>query len=292
MSKLLIRSKRLPYFEGMSTDNRLGYFKRGDRLPILEVERSGGISWVRTDKGWVVAQQGKTVYAVIEESKISAPSIGSIPDMIAPPDRVDWSEFSTLLPDAREGRYILRGAQMPSQPNGRKLPSKVMGTERINCTNFTVWLVPHAMGFELSRDDYAAWQNFGGTDVPKKIGYGPGVCVNQGMGKKVTLSPDELPASGSVYLIQHFKGNGGHSWLLLDTDPDTGRILTLEATKAWGVDGVGWAGVGSLRDVPNPGDSWRTEGVKWTSRMKGHRILACRLNVSHKSLRKWLSGSE
>lgn len=270
----------IPVFPAPSTKGRTGTLQKGARLPVLKQEKIRDVYWAHTPQGWVVLRDGWGTYSVLEESpEVLKPLTGNL----AP-----WSAFSDMLPAVAPATYKLRGAQVAGQPKGKRIPSSRIGNDSTNCTNFTVWLVPHALGFELSNTDYAAWQNFAGTDHPKKIGYGPGVCVEHGVAEWVELSPNKLPAPGNVYLIQHFKGNGGHSWLLLDSDPETGRVLTLEATAAWGVDGAGWAGIGNIRDVPNPGPRWRSEGVVWSSRMEGHTILAARLKVDHRTLRDWL----
>ena len=47
---------------------------------------------------------------------------------------------------------------------------------------------------------------------------------------------------------------------MIDHDEETGKILTLEATNVSKLNGAGWAQIGNLRDVLNPGPKLEGHG--------------------------------
>ena len=174
---------------------------------------------------------------------------------------VSMDELVELFPTVDKQTYRLKGGQTPGQPNGVRLSARVVGSDSINCTQLTTWIVSQAFKTRWTFDQWARWQN---TGVQKKTGripdYGARVVLDWGIATTA-------PARG-VWLVQYFTKTGGHSMLVVDHDPETDKILTLEANSYYGLDGVGWAEIGNLRDVPNPGPNWVDKvSQTWKSRI-------------------------
>lgn len=202
-------------------------------------------------------------------------------------ESIQMSDFAALFPEVSDQRYSLKHGQTPSQPNGVRLSSRVVGKETINCTQFTTWIVSRAFNTRWTSDQWARWQN---TGRQKKIAqipdYGPRVALDWGI---ATTAPVR-----GVWLVQYFTKTGGHSLIIVDHDPETDRILTLEANSYYGLDGVGWADIGNLRDIANPGPNWKDRvSQTWKSRIDSKvGIHAARLNIDAKSVQEWLQRGE
>jgi len=112
--------------------------------------------------------------------------------------------------------------------------------------------------------------------------WGPRVAIEWGAG---TTAPGDGPC-----LIQYFtQGGGGHSLIVVDYDPETDKILTLESNSAYGLNGCGWGEIGNLRDVFNPGPDWTKKVTQtWQSRFGSKVALhVARLNLT--GVREWLA---
>ncbi|WP_404364374.1 hypothetical protein ACIHQR_29985 [Corallococcus coralloides] len=70
-------------------------------------------------------------------------------------------------------------------------------------------------------------------------------------------------------LIQGWRSQwgSGHTFLVLDHHAETDKVLVLESNAAYGLDGVGYRGLGNLRDVGlQPSAQWWTRSEVWTWR--------------------------
>ena len=81
----------------------------------------------------------------------------------------------------------------------------------------------------------------------------------------------------------------GHSWLVLDDNPASDRVLALEAnTSGSGLNGVGFGGLGPLCST-NARDWTSRVRHTWTGRAKNAReVTMARLNVDHQTARDGL----
>jgi len=79
--------------------------------------------------------------------------------------------------------------------------------------------------------------------------------------------------------------------LVIDHDEATDRILTLEANSVYGLDGVGWAEIGNLRDKLNPGKNWADNVTQtWASRLETKpAVHLVRLLMDSGSIQEWLN---
>jgi len=201
---------------------------------------------------------------------------------------IDWMSVVKLLPQMAPQKYQLSKAQCPSNPPGVSLQR--IGSDTTNCVLFTSWVISKAFeGVSFSGDQWSQWMVSApppwncGTGHPSTPGYGPRVCMQWGV---ATTAPGP-----GVWLVQYFTTTGGHSMLVVDYDEDTDKILTLEANSYYELDGVGWADIGNIRDVPNPGADWpsRVEQT-WSTRIDSKvAVHVARLEIDHASVKKWLN---
>ena len=188
-----------------------------------------------------------------------------------------FSDIAKLFPQMFPQVYKLSGAQCPSNPPGMSL--KRIGMETTNCVLFTSWLLSAAMPVTFTKDQWSLWMvSTTDTQVP---GYGPRVIMEWGAGSP---QPGEGP-----WLVQWFTSTGGHSIIVLADDPDTGKVLTLEANDS--IDGAGWNQIGPLREVANPGINWADKVTQtWSNRIYSKRAVhIVSLNVT--GVKEWLESA-
>jgi len=186
------------------------------------------------------------------------------------------AHFPAMLPQ----KYVLHGAQCPSNPPGMTL--KNIGSETTNCVQFTAWLLSATFPVTFTKAQWSLWMVSSADqgNVPIVPNWGPKVVIQWG---GATTAPGDGPR-----LIQYFTETGGHSLLVMDYDADTDKILTLEANSAYGLNGAGWAQIGNLRDVLNPGPDWPKKVTQtWASRF-GSKVAVhiARLNIT--GVQEWL----
>ena len=201
-----------------------------------------------------------------------------------------WDTFVPLLGPAMNATYQLSGAQMPKFPPGVSfLSSRYMGEQYTNCTMFTAYLLGCGFGGPFNLDQWNEWQVAKGAEESVYWGYGPGVCVQWGVG--MLMPSGSVPKNG-VYLIQSFTSwPSGHSWLVLDYDEATGKILTLESnTSGSGLNGVGFGSLGPIRST-NAHD-WRNRvTMTWEGRTRSYsQVHMARLDIDHQTVLDWIAG--
>ena len=199
----------------------------------------------------------------------------------------DWADFVPLLGPAMSARYSLTKAQVPKFPPGVTfLPSRFLGVERCNCSMFTAYLLGNGFGGPFTKDQWLEWQVAKGSNESVYRGYGPWVVSQWNVG---TLAGRVVPRDG-VYLVQSFSTwPKGHSWLVLDYDEATDKILTLESnTKGFGLDGIGFGGLGPIRST-NAVDWVHRTKMTWSGRTKSYsQVHMAKLDIDHSSVRNWL----
>lgn len=185
-----------------------------------------------------------------------------------------------LFPHCLTQKYKLSGAQAPSNPPGMRL--KRIGEDYSNCVLFTSWLIGHAFeGVQFSRNDWKLWMCSGDAVGTNRVpGYGPRVAMEWGITR-------EAPEGTGPWLVQTFTQRGGHSYIVLDHDPATGKILTLES-NAW-IGGNGWHQIGPLRECLNPGPDWMDRVTQtWENRVFGPNVAAHVVEIKIDGVKEWL----
>jgi len=205
---------------------------------------------------------------------------------------LDWSvTFRPLLGPAMGAIYKWPGQAPALTASMRKVlgssAAKYEGDKRTNCTWLTAYLLGTAFDVDFTLDDaWARWQITRGEDHDYQ-GYAPGVMAEQGFGELLPAGsvPDGVCLVQTMGVWPH-----GHSRLVLDRCPRTDKVLTLESNSGYGLNGLGFAGLGNIRSV-NAAD-WRNRPVpKWADIVKGQReVIVTRLNIDQGSVRDWVDG--
>lgn len=201
----------------------------------------------------------------------------------------DWSDFRPLLGPAMYADYDFSAAQMPSFPPGVTfLSPRYIGEQYTNCSMFTAYFCGNGFGGPFTLDQWNEWQVAKGSDEAAYRGYGPAVVCEWGTGEMMPTGA--VPREG-VYLIQSFTTwPMGHSWLVLDYDEITGKILTLEAnTSGSGLNGVGFGGLGPIRST-NAHDWVNRTDMTWADRTKNYsQVHMALLDIDHQSVMDWIA---
>ena len=201
-----------------------------------------------------------------------------------------WADFVPFLGPAMGATYDLTDAQMPSFPPGVTfLSSKYKGEATTNCSMFTAYLLGNGFGGPFTLSQWNEWQVAKGPDPNAYKGYGPQVVCEWGVG--VWMPQGTIPRN-AVYLVQSFTTwPRGHSWLVLDYDEATGKILTLESnTSGSGLDGVGFGSLGPIRST-NAHDWKNRVTMTWKGRTSGYsQVYMSRLDIDHQTVLDWSAG--
>lgn len=250
---------------GISTDVD-GVFGSGTERSVKSFQSSQGL----TADGIV----GPATWSALEEG-------------VDPPEDISFSDVAELFPQMYPQTYTLHGAQCPSNPPGMSL--KNIGNDTTNCVQFSAWLLSYAFeGVRFTKTQWSKWMVSGDLQgkPPVVPNWGPRVVLEWGRG---TTEPGK-----GAYLIQSFTSGGGHSYLVIDHDEESGKILTLEATSALNLNGAGWAQIGNLRDVHNPGPDWKDKVTQtWESRIQRPNVAVhmVRLAIDPQSIQEWLENA-
>lgn len=298
MSLMVFAKASIPVFsEPRTSASKLGRLVTGSRYPFLSEQidpADKNTNWYRLylngTPGWAVESSHGHDYldVVVGEEGEGNVDLSEAPPEV--PGAVQWESFAALLPLYLPQTYALRGAQMPIGPKGlESWLHKHIGQETINCTNMTVSLAPNAMDTPIAKTQYGWWQVFADS---KGSGYGPAAAVQAGFATKVANPKRTAPVDG-IYLVQDFsRWPKGHSYLVCDFDPATGRFLSLEASS-WTINGSGWKGIANLRDLLNPGQGWAASMKRpmvWADRRSDYpEVYMALLHVDHSSFKNWLS---
>lgn len=205
-------------------------------------------------------------------------------------DSADWSAFTPLLGPAMNATYQLSGAQMPKFPPGVTfLSSKYLGESYSNCSMFTAYFCGNGFGGPFTKDQWNEWQVAKGSDQSVYKGYGPWVACQWGVGQ---MMPSGAVPKDGVYLIQSFTTwPKGHSWLVIDYDEATDKILTLESnTSGSGLNGVGFGSLGPIRST-NAHDWKDRVTMTWAGRTRSYsQVHMAKLAIDHQTVLDWIAG--
>ena len=198
-----------------------------------------------------------------------------------PSEFIDWKVVAGLLKNFTKQSYRLSKAQCPTNPPGMQLQR--IGLEWTNCVLFTSWILANSFGgVQFTKTQWKKWMVSGDYEgsPPVVPNWGPRVALEWGV---ATQAPTRGP-----WLVQYFTKTGGHSLIVVQHDPETDKILTLEAVAAH--DGVGWFQIGHVSEIENPGSKWTDKVTQtWTSRLGTKEAVHCvSLNICPDSVSKWL----
>ncbi|QSQ18859.1 hypothetical protein JY651_26235 [Pyxidicoccus parkwayensis] len=182
------------------------------------------------------------------------------------PLAVDEERLTKLLASFRDYRYELDEARYPWALPGVTLPLAPPAMN--NCCTFvealTVKAFTDAHGSAITWDARRHRQMM----IASTEDYFSPVtaAVESGMAL-LAPSPDAQPHPWTLVQGWRNQWRSGHTFLVVDHHTATDKVLMLESNTAYGLDGVGYRGIGNLRDkgLKPPAKWWELPDV-WTWR--------------------------
>lgn len=182
------------------------------------------------------------------------------------PLAITEARLGELLVGFRDFRYDYDEARYPWPLPGVKLP--MAPPQLNNCCTFVEALVvkafadAHGQAFEWSAERHRQMMIMSSEDYFSPVT----VAIESGMGLPVP-SPDAPPHPWTLVQGWRQQWRGGHSFLVVDHHAQTDKVLILESNSSYGLDGVGYRGLGNLRDVGvKPPAGWWERDAVWTWR--------------------------
>ena len=180
------------------------------------------------------------------------------------PLAVDEERLTSLLPTFAEYRYELTEPRYPWRLPGVVFPLAPPAVN--NCCTFVEALTVKA--FSDAHGPCFEWDLHRHRQMMVESDEDPfspvTATVESGMGIPAP-SPDTPPHPWT--LVQGWRNpwRSGHTFLVVDHHVPTDKVLMLESTKAFGLDGVGYRGLGNLRDQGlTPPARWWEHPEVWT----------------------------
>lgn len=178
---------------------------------------------------------------------------------------VPESALTDLLPSFHEFTYDIDEARYPFELPGVRVP--LAPPTLNNCCTFVeallvgAWRNVHADELAWSAERHRQMMITSSDDFFSPVT----AAIESGMARAVEDS-DRPPQPWTIVQGWRQQWRGGHTFIIVDHDPATDRVLTLESNSAFGLDGVGCRKLGNLRDFPNgePPEGWREREGLWT----------------------------
>jgi len=182
------------------------------------------------------------------------------------PLAVDEARLTKLLPAFRNFRYEFDAARYPWVLPGIRLPLAPPAVN--NCCTFVEALTvkaftdAHGTAFEWDARRHRQMMIASTEDYFSPVT----AAVESGMGLAAP-SPDVPPHPWTLVQGWRHQWRSGHTFLVVDHHAPTDKVLILESNSAYGLDGVGYRGIGNLRDkgLKPPAKWWDLPDV-WTWR--------------------------
>ncbi|MCY1015628.1 hypothetical protein [Pyxidicoccus sp. MSG2] len=182
------------------------------------------------------------------------------------PLAVDESRLTSLLGAFRDFRYELDQARYPWVLPGVTLPQAPPAVN--NCCTFVEALTvkafsdAHGSAFEWDSRRHRQMMIASSEDYFSPVT----AAVESGMGIP-SPSPDVPPHPWTLVQGWRNQWRSGHTFLVVDHHAATDKVLMLESNTSYGLDGVGYRGIGNLRDkgLKPPARWWELPDV-WTWR--------------------------
>lgn len=190
---------------------------------------------------------------------------------------VSVSHLLSLLERFRDYTYGLDRVSypwpIPNVPVTLESDPKRLPPHKTNCCTFAEALLVEAFKPGWDRALHSAFMVL----TPDR--FGPvHAAIETGMGRPLPDGAEE----GDWRLVQGWRSGGrGHTFIVAKTASD-GRVLILEANRAYRVFGVGYRDIGSLRDLaPRELPAWEASTWTWERLRKTYSagMRACALYV-------------
>jgi hypothetical protein len=266
MNKIKINQELKTFVDADTKSTAISILKVG-KYDIIEIKNNypnASTDYIMlTDKEiqknvWICSRYKETSYASIIQ-----PTLDFNNDEYA----IEEAALTKLLPIFKSFNYDLNKPTYPFQLKGCNLPQSPPAQN--NCCTFVEALVVkawedsinnfswntacHGQMMILSADDY----------------FSPVTCLIEQKMALAVDDDDQAPRPWTVIQGWKKQWSGGHTFIIIDYDPVTDRVLTLESNAAYLLNGVGYRMIGSISDNPKPPKSWAQNESLWTwTRMK------------------------
>lgn len=213
---------------------------------------------------WVCTRWRTQRYATLV-SQERAPAMARL-SFDSEPLAVPEERLFTLLGAFLDYRYDVSRAYYPWALPGVRVP---LAPPRLNnCCTFVEALLVKA--FSEAHDAAVSWdaRRHRQMMITSTEDYFSPVTVAVESGMALVAPSEDMPPHPWT-LIQGWRSQwgSGHTFLVVDFHPETDKLLVLESNAAYGLDGVGYRGLGNLRDVGlQPPAQWWTQNEVWTWR--------------------------
>lgn len=261
---------RLKGFEESDTNSQLeGYVEPG-KYPIVEVKKnypSQDTDYILilaphlgAGDTWICSRWKDQEYATIAEAPAKTDHTGLFDN---DDGAIAESDLLSVLPGFYDFTYDLDEARYPSPLPGVKVP--IAPPAQNNCCTFVEGFLVEAWakakpGFQWSNQRHAQMMIYSADDF-----FSPITGLVEAEMAIPAADVDAPPAPWSVIQGWRNQWRGGHTFFVVDHHEPTDKILTLESNSAFGLNGVGFRGIGNLRDVGGkpPTEWWEQDGL-WT----------------------------
>jgi hypothetical protein len=209
---------------------------------------------------WICSRWKDQHYAQISES---APIHTEPMDFDNVPFAVPEEAIVSLLPQFADFTYDLDEARYPFQLPGVRVPQAP--PKYNNCCTFVEALLVGAWAnvhrdFQWSPARHGQMMIFSSDDY-----YSPVTAVVESEMGVAVANPDTPPHPWTVIQGWRRQWRNGHTFIIVDHHVPTDRVLTLESNSAYKLDGVGFRGIGNLRDTNGrPPGNWWEQSDLWT----------------------------
>ena len=260
MDKIRINQILNTFVDANTQSAKIGKIQKGE-YEIIEIRNNfpnASTDYVKVlDTGinknvWICSRYNETRYATLIQSQHTLDNDAYAIDEVA---------LTKLLPAFNSFSYHLKSPTYPFQLKGCRLPQSPPAQN--NCCTFVEALVVKA--WEDSINNFS-WNNACHSQmmIVADDYFSPVTClVEQKMALKVT-DDDQIPQPWTVIQGWKKQWEGGHTFIILDHDPQTDRVLTLESNSAYLLDGVGYRMIGSIAGNPKPSKTWAQNPNLWT----------------------------
>jgi hypothetical protein len=178
-------------------------------------------------------------------------------------DSIPESAIVANLPAFHKFEYDRDNARYPETLPGVQLP--MTPPESNNCCTFVEALLVKSWADEVPDFQWSAARHHQMMIMSSDDYFSPvAALVESGMAIAET-DPDSIPGPWTVIQGWRHQWRGGHTFIIVDHDPETDRVLTLESNSSYGLNGVGFRKIGNLNALGGePPDQWWARPDLWT----------------------------
>lgn len=207
---------------------------------------------------WICARWKDQRYAILtdvdfESTRPAAPRSDAIPESIVVAELAAFLDF----------RYDRDRARYPKVLPDCILPTSPPATN--NCCTFVEGLIVAAWQQAHPAFKWTVARHHQMMIMSNDDFFSPTTAlVDAGIADAIA-DVNAPPPPWTVVQGWRFQWRGGHTFIVVDHDPGSDHVLTLESNSAFRLDGVGMRAIGNLRDFGGePPDLWWERDDLWT----------------------------